>query len=101
MDYKDHFDRKQQYFEKTKEITNEKNQLEILGEQKRKNVIDLEKKKLDLEKQMVDAKTSKDKNDAIRQTAGQISKNACIKCQLLFAWKTRVFRIIIKVILLD
>ena len=64
MDYKDHFDRKQQYFEKTKEITNEKNQLEILGEQKRKNVIDLEKKKLDLEKQIVDAKTSKDKNDA-------------------------------------
>jgi hypothetical protein len=44
MDYKDHFDRKQQYFEKTKEITNEKNQLEILGEQKRKNVIDFEKK---------------------------------------------------------
>jgi hypothetical protein len=44
MDYKGHFDRKQQYFEKTKEITNEKNQLEILGEQKRKNVIDLEKK---------------------------------------------------------
>ena len=44
MDYKEHFDRKQQYFEKTKEITNEKNQLEILGEQKRKNVIDLEKK---------------------------------------------------------
>ena len=64
MDYKDHFDRKQQYFEKTKEITNEKNQLEILGEQKRKNVIDLEKKKLDLEKQIINAKTSKDKNDS-------------------------------------
>ena len=51
MDYKDHFDRKQQYFVQTKEITNEANQLEIQENKKEKML--LIQKKLDFEKQIV------------------------------------------------
>ena len=36
MDYKDHFDRKQQYFEKTKKITNEKNSIRNFRRTKKK-----------------------------------------------------------------
>ena len=56
-------DKREQAFDRTYKLNLEKNEVEKLCQQKRKHLLDLEKQKLDLEKQIAAAKVLKDKTD--------------------------------------
>ena len=63
LELKETADKKEQAFDKTYKLNLEKNEVEKLCQQKRKHLLDLEKQKLDLEKQIAAAKVLKDKTD--------------------------------------
>jgi len=63
LELKETQDKKEQAFDKTYKLNLEKNDVEKLCQQKRKQLLDLEKQKLELEKQIAAAKLLKDKTD--------------------------------------
>ena len=63
LELKETQDKKEQAFDKTYKLNLEKNDVEKLCQQKRKQLLDLEKQKLELEKQIAAAKVLKDKTD--------------------------------------
>ena len=63
LELKETQDKREQAFDRTYKLNLEKNEVEKLCQQKRKHLLDLEKQKLDLEKQIAAAKVLKDKTD--------------------------------------
>jgi len=75
LEIKETADKKEQAFDKTYKLNLEKNEVEKLCQQKRKHLLDLEKQKLDLEKQIAAAKILKDKTDTEFKTLKLDSTN--------------------------
>ena len=64
LELKETFDKKEQTFDRSYKLNLEKNEVEKICQQKRKQLLDLEKKKLELENKIGEAKVLKDKTDA-------------------------------------
>ena len=64
LELKETFDKKEQTFDRSYKLNLEKNEVEKICQQKRKLLLDLEKKKLELENKIGEAKVLKDKTDA-------------------------------------
>ena len=64
LELKETFDKKEQTFDRSYKLNLEKNEIEKICQQKRKQLLELEKKKLELENKIGEAKILKDKTDA-------------------------------------
>ena len=64
LELKETFDKKEQTFDRSYKLNLEKNEIEKICQTKRKQLLELEKKKLELENKIGEAKVLKDKTDA-------------------------------------
>ena len=64
LELKETFDKKEQTFDRSYKLNLAKNEVEKICQEKRKQLLDLEKKKLELENKIGEAKVLKDKTDA-------------------------------------
>ena len=64
LELKETFDKKEQTFDRSYKLNIEKNNVEKICQQKKKQLLDLEKRKLELENKIGEAKVLKDKTDA-------------------------------------